>query len=312
MELDLGAIFLLGPTAVGKSRLAMAVAQQVGAEIVSVDAFQIYRGLDIGTGKPTLEERQKIRHHLIDLVDPAEEFSSAQYAKEAERVGLDLQQRNVHAMWVGGTGLYHRVLTRGLSKAPATDAIVGQKLERKGTGELAEEVMRADPRWARGADLKNRRRVIRALAVWEQTGRKLSDWQEKETTKGGMAGVECWYLLPSIEILQGVIRKRVEGMFRDGWLEEVKGLMEQGGWENCPGARAIGYREVGEVVKGKLGRSEACDKIVAATRGYAKRQLTWFQGIPNIRSIEIDPREPLPRAGVEKLVRALERGAMST
>ena len=101
-------------------------------------------------------------------------------------------------------------------------------------------------------------------------------------------------------------------MFRDGWVEEVKGLLGRGGWESCPGARAIGYREVGEVVKGKLGRSEACDKIVAATRGYAKRQLTWFQGIPNIRSIEIDPREPLPRAGVEKLVRALERGAMST
>ena len=160
--------------------------------------------------------------------------------------------------------------------------------------------------------MKNRRRVIRALAVWEQTGRRLSDWQEKETTKGGMAGVECWYLLPSIEILLGVIRKRVEGMFRDGWVEEVKGLLGREGWESCPGARAIGYREVGELVKGKLGRSEACDKIVAATRGYAKRQLTWFQGIPNIQSIEIDPREPLPRAGVEKLVRALERGAIST
>ena len=290
----------------------MAVAQQVGAEIASVDAFQIYRGLDIGTGKPTREEQGKVRHHLIDLMDPAEEFSSARYAKEAERVGLDLAQRKVSSLWVGGTGLYHRVLTRGLSKAPATDAVVGQRLEQKGTGELAEEVMRVDPRWARGADLKNRRRVIRALAVWEQTGRRLSDWQEKETTKGGMTGVECWYLLPSIEILLGVIRKRVEGMLRDGWVEEVKGLLGREGWESCPGARAIGYREVGELVKGKLGRSEACDKIVAATRGYAKRQLTWFQGIPNIQSIEIDPREPLPRAGVEKLVRALERGAIST
>ncbi len=305
-------IFLLGPTAVGKSRLAMAVAQQVGAEIASVDAFQIYRGLDIGTGKPTREEQGKVRHHLIDLVDPADEFSSARYAKEAERVGLDLAQRKVSSLWVGGTGLYHRVLTRGLSKAPATDAVMGQRLEQKGTGELAEEVMRVDPRWAQGADLKNRRRVIRALAVWEQTGRRLSDWQEKETTKGGMAGVECWYLLPSIEILLGVIRKRVEGMFCDGWVEEVKGLMGRPSWEGCPGSRAIGYREVGELVKGKLGRSEACDKIVAATRGYAKRQLTWFQGIPNIQSIEIDPREPLPRAGVEKLVRALERGAIST
>ena len=118
----------------------MAVAQQVGAEIASVDAFQIYRGLDIGTGKPTREEQGKVRHHLIDLVDPAEEFSSAQYAKEAERVGLDLAQRKVSSLWVGGTGLYHRVLTRGLSKAPATDAVVGQRLEQKGTGELAEEV----------------------------------------------------------------------------------------------------------------------------------------------------------------------------
>ena len=312
MELDLGAIFLLGPTAVGKSRLAMAVAQQVGAEIASVDAFQIYRGLDIGTGKPTREEQGKVRHHLIDLVDPAEEFSSARYAKEAERVGLDLAQRKVSSLWVGGTGLYHRVLTRGLSKAPATDAVVGQRLEQKGTEELAEEVQRVDPRWAQGADLKNRRRVIRALAVWEQTGRRLSDWQEKETTKGGMAGVECWYLLPSIEILLGVIRKRVEGMFRDGWVEEVKGLILREGWATSPGSRAIGYREVGEYVQGKMGRAETCDKIVSATKAYAKRQLTWFRKIPNLQSIEIDPREPLSEAGVEKLVRALEAGDISS
>ena len=305
-------IFLLGPTAAGKSRLAMTLAQQTGAEIASVDAFQIYRGLDIGTGKPSQEEQRKVRHHLIDLVEADEEFSAAGYAREAQRVFSDLEKRKVTSIWVGGTGLYHRVLTQGLSKAPGTDRIVAENLEKKTVEELVAAVRRVDPVWAEKADLKNRRRVVRALAVWEQTGRKMSDWQKQETMKGLMSEVQTWCLVPAIDILVEVIRKRVEGMLSGGWVEEVKGLILREGWATSPGSRAIGYREVGEYVQGKMGRAETCDKIVSATKAYAKRQLTWFRKIPNLQSIEIDPREPLSEAGVEKLVRALEAGDISS
>ena len=289
----------------------MAVAQKVGAEIASVDAFQIYRGLDIGTGKASQAEQVKVRHHLIDLVEAEQDFSSADYANEARRVLGELKKKKVDSLWVGGTGLYHRVMTQGLAKAPGTDRAVAENLEKKTTEELAETVSRVDPSWAKKADLKNRRRVVRALAVWEQTGRKMSEWQEKDKSQGEMARVETWCLIPSMELLTGVIRQRVEGMLAGGWLEEVRGLMGRPGWEGCPGSRAIGYGEVAELICGTISRKEAYDKIVAATRAYAKRQLTWFRGIPNLQSIEIDPREPLPKAGVEKLVRALEASARS-
>jgi tRNA dimethylallyltransferase len=178
--------------------------------------------------------------------------------------------------------------------------------------ELVAAVRRVDPVWAEKADLKNRRRVVRALAVWEQTGRTMSDWQKNETMKGLLDGVQTWCLMPAIDILVEVIRKRVEGMLSGGWVEEVKGLIQREGWAISPGSRAIGYREVGEYVQGKMGRAETCDKIVSATKAYAKRQLTWFRKIPNLQSIEIDPREPLSEAGVEKLVRALEAGDISS
>jgi len=310
LELDSGVIFLLGPTAAGKSRLAMALAQETGAEIASIDAFQVYRGLNIGTGKATQEEQEKVRHHLIDLVEAEQDFSSADYGNEARRVLSDLEGRKVNSIWVGGTGLYHRVMTQGLSKAPGTERAVAENLEKKTTEELAETVLKVDPVWAERADLQNRRRVVRALAVWEQTGRKMSDWQKQEMTHGLMAEVETWCLVPPIEILEEVIRKRVEGMLSGGWIEELKGLMGRPGWEGCPSSRAIGYGEVAEVIRGKIGGEEACDKIVSATRAYAKRQLTWFRRIPTVRVIEIDPREPLPKAGVEMLVRALEGGAI--
>jgi tRNA dimethylallyltransferase len=303
-------IFLLGPTAVGKSRLAMTLAEQTGAEIASVDAFQVYRGLDVGTGKANKQEQATVRHHLIDLVEAEQDFSSADYGSEARRVLADLEERKAASIWVGGTGLYHRVMTQGLSKAPGTDRAVAENLEKKTTKELAEIVLEIDPAWAEKADLQNRRRVVRALAVWEQTGRRMSDWQKQDIGQGLMAEVETWCLVSPIKLLGEVIRKRVEGMLSGGWIEEVKGLMGRPGWEGSSGSRAIGYGEVAELIRGKIGREETCDKIVSATRAYAKRQLTWFRGIPKVRVIEIDPREPLPKAGVEMLVRALEGGAI--
>jgi tRNA dimethylallyltransferase len=289
----------------------MTLAEQTGAEICSVDAFQIYRGLNIGTGKPTKEEQAKIPHHLIDLVEPEEQFTVANYVRAAEKVLRDLRKRKASSIWVGGTGLYHRALTKGLSRAPGTEEAVAEELEKRTTEELAKEVREVDPVWAGTADLKNRRRLIRALAVWRQTGKMMSAWHGHETVKGPMADVETWCLFPDVDVLIHVIRDRVKGMFDSGWVEEVRGLMRKPFWEGCPGSRAIGYAEVVELAQGRSGREETCDKIVSATRAYAKRQLTWFRGIPKVRAIEIDPREPLPKAGVEMLLQALGGGGIS-
>ena len=304
-------IFLLGPTASGKSRLAMEVARKSGAEICSVDAFQIYRGLDIGTAKPSDMAQKDVSHHLLDLVEPEEGFTAADYLRSAGDVLENLRKREKKAIWVGGTGLYHKVLTEGLAKAPGTDPKVAAELETMSTPEMGEEIWRVDPEWSEKADLQNRRRLIRALAVFRQTGRKMSSWQREETVRGPLVGMKIFALVPDLEALAAVIRTRVAGMIQDGWGEEVRRLRERSGWRGCPGSRAIGYREIELWVAGKMGREEAGDKIVAATRAYAKRQLTWLKRIPNLMAIEAKPGSGLPSAGVEKMVQALAQEALS-
>ena len=311
LELAGGVIFLLGPTASGKSHLAMAVARQTGAEICSVDAFQVYRGLDIGTAKPSAMARQEIPHHLLDLVEPEERFTAADYLREAGKVLADLGKRKKKAVWVGGTGLYHKVLTGGLAKAPGTDLKVAAELEPRSTAELVEEIRRVDPEWSAKADLQNRRRLIRALAVWRQTDRKMSSWQREETVAGPLEGARTFALVPDLDALAAVIRGRVLGMVQDGWGEEVRNLRERQGWRGCPGGRAIGYAEIDLWLAGKLRKEEACDKIVAATRAYAKRQLTWLKRVPNLCVIEAKPGQLPPATGVEKLAKALGRGSFS-
>jgi tRNA dimethylallyltransferase len=285
--------------------LAMAVARQTGAEICSVDAFQVYRGLEIGTAKPSAMARKEIPHHLLDLVNPEEGFTAADYLRAAGPVVEDLRKRNQKAVWVGGTGLYHKVLTEGLAKAPGTDGKVAAELEARPTAELVEEIRRVDPEWSGRADLQNRRRLIRALAVWRQTSRKMSSWQKEETVAGPLAGAKTFALAPDLDALAAVIRTRVAGMIQDGWVEEVRLLREREGWRGCPGGRAIGYREIELVAAGRLSREEAVDKIVAATRAYAKRQLTWLKRVPTLEVIEAKPGQSLPATGVEKLARAL-------
>lgn len=299
-------VFLLGPTASGKSRLAMEVARKVGAEIVSMDAFQIYRGMDIGTAKPTAQDREEIPHHLLDLVDPEDSFSAADYRRAAEDVMEACQRQKKWALWVGGTGLYHRVMTEGLSAAPRTDPIIAAEIEAMSTAEMAKEIRRVDPRWSEKADLQNRRRVVRALAVWRQTGRTMSDWQRRETQRGVLAGAKCFVLMPAMEKLMQLIQQRVEKMLTEGWGEEVRKLLQRKNWEKSPGSRAIGYAEVADWVQGKMGREEVCDQVVFKTRAYAKRQLTWFRGIPTYQIIEMTSHDRLPRESVETLAAAFD------
>ena len=279
----------------------MALARKTGAEIVSVDAFQVYRGLDVGTAKPTRQEQKDVPHHLIDLVEPEESFSAADYKRSAEKVITDLDRRGKKAIWVGGTGLYHRVMTEGLTQAPPTDAAIAGEIEKLATLEMAEEVRRVDPDWAKAGDLKNRRRMVRALAVFRQTGRTMTDWQRKETIPGPMSESKVYVLIPEMEDLTQAISRRVDGMLDGGWPDELRVLMQREGWKGSPGSRAIGYAEVGAWVEGRMRRDEARDKIVADTRAYAKRQLTWFRGLTNFQPIETDPQRQPSQATLEAL-----------
>ncbi|MEY5062250.1 MAG: tRNA dimethylallyltransferase [Verrucomicrobiota bacterium] len=283
----------------------MEVARQTGAEICSMDAFQIYRGLDIGTAKPSAMAKKEIRHHLIDLAEPEQSFTAADYLRSAGAVLGDLRKRKQTAVWVGGTGLYHKVLTEGLARAPGTDLKVASELEALPTEKLAQEIRRVDPEWSEKADLQNRRRLVRALAVWRQTGRKMSSWQSEETQPGPLMEVKAYALIPDPDHLAAVIRARVAGMIQDGWAEEVKRLRERPGWRGCPGGRAIGYREIELWLAGKMRKEEAGDRIVAATRAYAKRQLTWLKRVPKLEVIEAQLGQSLPATGVEKLAKAL-------
>ena len=204
--------------------------------------------------------------------------------------------------------MYHKLLTEGLAKAPGTDGKVAAELEAKSTPELVEEIRRVDPEWSGNADLQNRRRLIRALAVWRQTSRKMSAWQSEKTQPGPLAGTQTFALVPDLDALAAVIRQRVAGMIQDGWAEEVRKLRERSGWRGCPGSRAIGYQEIELWVTGKMSREEAGDKIVSATRAYAKRQLTWLKRIPNLVPIEANLGKAPHAAGVEKLAKALGGG----
>lgn len=284
-------VFILGPTATGKSAVALALARELGGVVCNLDAFQVYRGLDIGTGKPPVEERDGLPHELFDLAGPCDPFSVADYLRHASGVLDRYRGRNRPLIWVGGTGLYYRALRRGLTEAPATDPGVLQELESRPLAELQEEIRRVDPAWAGGADLANARRVLRALAVFRQTGRPISEWHRDPVSPLVPDGTA--YLL---QAAPGLLRERIAGrvaaMWEAGWPGEVRQLQQLPGWEGSSSSRALGYPEVAAWCGSGEGEGSAGvrERIVTRTWQYARRQLTWFRGEPNLKAIEIDER----------------------
>ena len=282
-----GPILICGPTASGKSALAMDLAEKLGAEIVSVDSFCIYRGLDIGTSKPTQADRMRVPHHLIDCVGPLESFSVVAYLAAAEKPLLALKKRHVPSIWVGGAGLYFRALRQGICNAPASDPEQLAELETWSTQALVDELTRVDPTWCAHADLQNRRRLIRALAVYRQTGVPFSAWQkwDPENQPPPLLPEEklpAFYIDPPRELLAKKMTARVEDMIQRGWIEEVRALMKLDGWLASQSAAALGYRVLAEHVQGKFDQEEAQARIVTQTRQFAKRQHTWFRAEKNL------------------------------
>jgi tRNA dimethylallyltransferase len=274
-------IAVVGPTAAGKSALALRLARELRSEIVSCDSLQVYRGLDIGSAKATPEERAAVPHHLLDVVDPDALFSAAEYARLARAAIADVDGRGRVPIVVGGTGLYLRALLFGLFEGPARDEAFRARLAgvavRRGTGRLHRLLARVDPESAARIAPADQVRVVRALEVLRATGRPLGAHH-----RGGAPALEGFRvhvvgIAPPRDLLRAAVVRRTDEMFARGLLGEVRGLLDRGYAPDLRPLQAIGYRQAVEVVLGRRDEAEARRDIVAATMRYAKRQLTWFR-----------------------------------
>jgi tRNA dimethylallyltransferase len=292
-------IFIVGPTASGKSELALRVAEKIEAEICSMDAFQVYRGLDTGTGKLSLGERRGIPHHLLDIVGPLDVFSVADYLEHAGQRTAELASEGKPVVWVGGAGLYFRALREGLSPIPASDPALVKELSGYSLPQLQEEILREDPLWSAKADLNNPRRLIRALAVLRQTGRPLSAWQEIKGS-GLVRDGSAVFLQPSPVLLKKSIEKRVHAMWRSGWREETEQLLKIEGWQASQSAKAIGYSQVVSFLCGEFSEEDSLENIRIKTWQYARRQLTWFRSEENLEVMD-------PEAGLDTLAQIIDK-----
>jgi tRNA dimethylallyltransferase len=277
---------ILGPTATGKSALGMAVAEALGGEIVNADALQVYRGFDIGTAKPSLEERARVPHHLIDILDPAEIYSAGEFARRAREAIDEIQARGRLPVVVGGSGLYLRALFQGISPVPPGDPQVRrelrERLEAEGLAVLREELERLDPTTAARLGAGDTQRVLRALEVARVTGRPLSSWiEEQPFGTQGIAAIRVGLTLPRA-ILYDRIAGRVARMMEAGWREEVAGLLRQGLSPRLPAFQAIGYRQLVRHLEGGWSLDQAVAEITTETRRFAKRQETWFRKEPDV------------------------------
>lgn len=272
---------IVGPTAVGKSRLALAVAERCGGEIVSADALQVYRGFDIGTAKPSAEERARVPHHLLDLVDPHEQFTAGRFAAEARAVLDDIAARSRPAILVGGSGLYLRALLDGIAPLPAVEPAVRDELARRlddeGLPALRAQLQQLDPITARRLGAGDRQRILRALEIVLASGRPLSEWlAERPSGEQPLAARRVGLTLPRA-LLYDRIESRVRQMIADGWLEEVRRLLAGGADPGGAAFQAIGYAQWAQHLAGAIDFEAATRQIVMATRRYAKRQETWFR-----------------------------------
>lgn len=288
------ALVLTGPTGSGKSRLALELAARLDAEIISMDSMALYRGMDIGTAKPTQEERCRVRHHLVDVLDPAEAASVAWWLKEAARCCEDIESRGKQALFVGGTPLYLKALLCGLFEGPPADAALRQRLEavaaRLGTAHLHQRLADVDPATARRLHPNDVRRVVRALEVWELTGRPLSTWQTQWTQPAVAAAGErdtsvaqVLWLDMDRAVLYERINRRVEAMFAAGLVDEVRALARLERPLSKEASQALGYKEVFTYLEGTATLEETMAQVQTRTRNYAKRQITWFRHLPHCR-----------------------------
>ena len=283
---------LLGPTASGKSALAVKAAESLPLEIVSMDSALVYRGMDIGTAKPGSALRARVPHHLIDIVDPDQSYSAGRWREDAIKVVLEILGRNAIPLLVGGTMLYYRALIAGLDALPQADSRVRAAIDadaaRRGWPALHAELREVDPRAASRIAPNDPQRIQRALEVWRITGKPLSQLQGvgSKDLPFALKGIA---LVPERSVLHERIGKRFDAMLRLGLIDEVKSLKKKYRLSAAlPSMRAVGYRQVWEYLENKLDKAAMRERALAATRQLAKRQLTWLRSFPDL--VRLDAR----------------------
>lgn len=284
---------IVGPTASGKTKLSVALAQWLGAEIVSFDSMQIYRSMDIGTAKPTEAERGGIRHHMFDVAEPTEDFSVSRYVELADACVQDILSRGKPVILVGGTGLYVDSLIAGREFAPYPSTGCREKLEarvhREGIEPIFRELQAVDPEAAELIHPANQKRVIRALEVYLETGKTITE-HNRETQLQPPKYDPVWIGLDYVnrEALYNRINLRVERMLEQGLVDEVRRLLASGLSPKATSLQAIGYKELVAYFSGEGTLEEAVEEIQRASRRYAKRQRTWFRRNEKVHWIELD------------------------
>ena len=270
---------IVGPTASGKSRLGMEIAQSVGGEIIGADSRQVYRHMDIGTAKPPAEDRQRVRHHLVDIIDPSDNYSVALYVRQAHEAISDILNRGNVPIVVGGTGQYVWALLEGwnvpeVSPDPSLRAELQERMARHGLPTLVKELEETAPTTAKRIDLANHRRVIRALelALRAQDGEPEEPTRTPPPFQATVIGIEV-----DRATLYERINARVEAMFEAGWVGEVENLLKKGFGPELPAMSSLGYREICEILRGELTLEDAVETIKTKTRRFARQQGAWFR-----------------------------------
>lgn len=303
---------VVGPTASGKSALALELARRHGGEIISCDSMQIYKRMDVGTAKPTREELSEVRHHLIDIVEPDVSFSCEDYVAYADRAISDCVSRGKIPIICGGTGLYLDTLLRGGSSAPVSDtdeirAALSKRAEKEGVEAIYSELVRVDPESAASIHPNNLKRVIRALEIYYSCGIPKSelDRASRQTEPRYDASV-LMLSYTDRALLYRRIEKRVDMMIGDGLLEETRALMDEGVFEkNGTAAQAIGYKELLGYLRGAESLEDAIADLKTATRRYAKRQITWFSAKDYVQKLDADGADGVKR--FEEIVNNAEK-----
>ena len=275
-------VVIVGPTAVGKSELALELSARIRGEIVNADSQQVYRYMDIGTGKPSISDRERIHHHLIDVVKPDEEFNAAMFRHLATEIIWQIHERNKNVIVCGGTGLYLKALTRGLFEGPGQDPEIRRRFEQEidesGLSSLYQRLVDLDPTVTSSIHPNDRQRTIRALEVYELTGRRLSEWQREHAFQEQPFQALKIGLNRERGELYDRINRRCDRMIQDGLLEEVRELAAKGYALDLKPLRSVGYLQMGRVLQGVQEHSDALEEMKQETRHLARRQLTWFRG----------------------------------
>ena len=293
-------ILIFGPTAVGKTEISIALTNKINGEIISADSMQVYRQMDIGTAKPTKEQRRKIPHYLIDVVDPDEEWTVSDFIESTNHLVSEIKEKGKTPIIVGGTGLYLNAFINGYSFPIATkDEAIRKRLEELETQTLYSRLKDIDPDAATKINANDKKRIIRALEVYEQTGIPISRLQRNNAGIDRDRHLQLFCLIMDRSLLYDRINQRVDKMIKDGLIDEVRSLLKKGYGKGLNSMQALGYKEIASFLDGEISFDCAVELIKRKTRNFARRQLTWFRKFKGVFNFDVQEG---PEAVAGKLV----------